>query len=458
MSSRRFLITIGSVCWIVALLPLIAAAAEPRRPLLTPDQIYKQVVPATAFVFVGTGHGTGWLLDRDEQLVITNAHVVGKRPFVRVRFPTLTPQGLVTDYPHYLPPAAADPMTAFPDKVLAVDAERDLAVIRLATPPPALPIPLTVTTPRPLDTVYVVGHPETNLWQRNQGKILHALGGDISVICPRFNNHGVSGAPVVNELGELVGVMKARNRASPQHCLCTDALTVRLFLQENGFKKFAPSREQLAERLEQLGQQALASGDTPQAIEHYAQAIRLQPERADLHRLRGQAHLRLGDNQKAIADFSEAIRRSAGKDADALQQRGLLYLGQREYTLAIADLRVAIRLGHRDEMVYRYLALAHNERGVAHSFQDDDDAAVADYSAAIAADAAFTRAYRNRGAVYLRRGEYAQAIADFSEAIRLDPGYVRAYRERAEAYAQLGQREAANRDRAKVEQLIKAQP
>lgn len=83
-------------------------------------------------------------------------------------------------------------------------------------------------------------------------------------------------------------------------------------------------------------------------------------------------------------------------------------------------------------------AEALNSRGVAHYQGGDDRAALAAFTAALAARPDYAVAANNRGLVRTRLGDHAAAIADFGTAVQLDPGYADAFGNRALALRAAG--------------------
>ena len=86
------------------------------------------------------------------------------------------------------------------------------------------------------------------------------------------------------------------------------------------------------------------------------------------------------------------------------------------------------------------------ERGREYHLTGNLDAAIADYTKAIALDPKHDRAYNNRGIAYAEKGEYDSAIADFTQAIALNPNYEAAYNNRGVAYANKGELDKAIAD------------
>ena len=86
-----------------------------------------------------------------------------------------------------------------------------------------------------------------------------------------------------------------------------------------------------------------------------------------------------------------------------------------------------------------YIALTN--RGVVRQLAGDMAGALADYDAAIAANAGHAEAYKNRGTVRAAAAEWDAAMADYKVALRLKPGY-------ADAWVSLGAAKEAKGDLA----------
>jgi tetratricopeptide (TPR) repeat protein len=68
------------------------------------------------------------------------------------------------------------------------------------------------------------------------------------------------------------------------------------------------------------------------------------------------------------------------------------------------------------------LALAYQNRGIAHADARDFDRAIADHTRAIQLQPDLADAFLNRGVCHAEKRDYARAIADFGEVLRLKPG------------------------------------
>ena len=98
-------------------------------------------------------------------------------------------------------------------------------------------------------------------------------------------------------------------------------------------------------------------------------------------------------------------------------------------------------------------AKAYTGRGYAHYRRQDYQAAIKDYTKAIALDRRYPTAYINRGTAFLDVNEYKRAVADFNVALRLKPNSATAYNSRGIAERQLGQYEKAIADYTKAIKL-----
>src|SRR5437773_2707480 len=62
-------------------------------------ELYAKALTATAWVSIpGVGDGTGWVVDREQKLVITNKHVVGTATDAVVMFPIYRRGGEVVTF------------------------------------------------------------------------------------------------------------------------------------------------------------------------------------------------------------------------------------------------------------------------------------------------------------------------------------------------------------------------
>ncbi len=120
------------------------------------------------------------------------------------------------------------------------------------------------------------------------------------------------------------------------------------------------------------------------------------------------------DYTGAISDYTKIIDQkvSSTETAVAYYQRGNVQYDKGDRQAAIADYTQAIALNPND-------ASSYNNRGVAYHEVNQLDAAITDYSAAIQLQPTYANAYRNRAFAYRSLGRRPEAIADFQQAARL---------------------------------------
>lgn len=119
--------------------------------------------------------------------------------------------------------------------------------------------------------------------------------------------------------------------------------------------------------------------------------------------------------------------------------RGELYQDQAAYEAAIQDYSNAIALQPNLSEVYAFRATALFAIG-------DYDAAIADYDAAIASDPSEPNYYLARGIIRIQQQDFATAIDDFTTALAIDDELAVAYRERGLAAYALDQIGLASTD------------
>lgn len=166
-----------------------APAAGKRRVTDELTTKFRELQSSVVTVWSEIGHGTGFIFD-GRGLVMTNQHVVGPSEYVSVQF---------------------DQKTKVPARILATDPQKDVAVlwVDLASLPGSAVAKIAKGTDEepPViegERVMTIGSP------LNQRKIMttgiaskiepHAIISDVNI------NHGNSGGPLFNSVGEVVGI------------------------------------------------------------------------------------------------------------------------------------------------------------------------------------------------------------------------------------------------------------
>ena len=174
------------------------------------------------------------------------------------------------------------------------------------------------------------------------------------------------------------------------------------------------------------------------SIEHFTQAIQLNPNHASTYYNRGLAYYKTGETDDAIKGFSKAIDLNPNY-AEAYNNRGIAYYKKGEFECAIADLDKAIDLNPNYSDAY-------NNRGFVYGRSGDYERAIVDCNRAIELDPHNPTIYGTRGFVYTQRGDYENAIEDYTKAIEMNPNGADAYRDRGITYYKRGDYESAIED------------
>ena len=226
-----------------------------------------------------------------------------------------------------------------------------------------------------------------------------------------------------------------------------------LLTQGGADSPFADKRRELvrgftsknADSLAKLGELRSAQGKTEAALANFAAAIAIEPDRAELYRIRGEALLRLGDKEGAAEDIDQALKLAPDDVAGHLARAGVFYL-QVRYLSAIEECTQVIKADPKHARA-RYL------RGHLRALLRDYDAAFDDLSAAVSLDPKNAAPYKDRARISLKLRQAEKAIDDLNEAIRISPNDREAYQLRAAAWKTLRKNELANKDLAEAKRL-----
>ena len=148
------------------------------------------------------------------------------------------------------------------------------------------------------------------------------------------------------------------------------------------------------------------------AIEHYTEAIKLNPRYVNAHSNRGHAY---NYNQPprydlAIVDCTRAIELDSSY-AYAYHNRGFAYMQKGNYALAKNDLTKVVELNPTD-------AEAYNDRGYLYRVIGEYSLAIDDLTKAVELNPNHSLAYSNRGIARLHLTEFREAESDLRGAER----------------------------------------
>jgi tetratricopeptide (TPR) repeat protein len=213
-----------------------------------------------------------------------------------------------------------------------------------------------------------------------------------------------------------------------------------------------------------LGIALMDTGNAPEAIGQYEQALRLKPNYFEVHSNLGIALLRAGRAQQAIAQCEEALRikpdyvEAHVNLGDALLQMGRSPEAIAEYEQALKlqpDSAVAqynlanvlLRLGRAQEAIGHYeqalklqpdYAEAHNNLGVALFQLGRVSEAISHYEQALQIQPDYADAHNDLGTALMGQGRLQEAISHYEQALRIQPDYAQAHNSLGLALVRLG--------------------
>jgi tetratricopeptide (TPR) repeat protein len=157
------------------------------------------------------------------------------------------------------------------------------------------------------------------------------------------------------------------------------------------------------------------NGQTVEAIRQYQEALRLNPDDAEVHNSLGAAFDDQGQTDEAIRQYQEALRLKPDH-ADAHNNLGIALGRQGQTSEAIRRFQETLRLkpDHAD---------AHYNLGVAFGQQGQTVEAVRQLQEALRLKPDHAEAHNNLGTVFYQQGLTDEAIRQFQEALRLKPDY-----------------------------------
>ena len=474
--------------------PVVAKDDGQSDNLPTPVRAYNRLLKSTVYVqFLvqepeGTVRyrGTGWVIDRERRLVITNQHVVMDQAEVSVWCPAYENGELVGMLDHYF--NKVRPIRAV---VIDRDPRRDLALLQLdRLPDDIIALPLASKSPSPGEKVFSLGAwpvGSEGMWIFTAGEVRsvyqrrHANDYVCRVVETQLpTNQGNSGGPVINDKGELVAVVEGHH---------TEARLVSLYIAVEEVSAYMEELKDLidpqtADAFYNRGDRRYFEGQFRQAAADYTSCLRLDSGRMDALLSRGWCQFRLGDYQTALTDFedaikrdpenaeghagrarcfsklsriteardgfTEAIRREPGKEIYYYWRGELNYILD-DYQAALSDLNEAVRLSP-DDVDNRIL------RSKIHRLLGNHEAAMNDGRKAVELDDEDYRGYQQCAIVLRASGELERAIVVYGGAIELAPNEWELYLGRGSCYHENGQTEPAINDFVKSIELNEKNP
>jgi tetratricopeptide (TPR) repeat protein len=323
--------------------------------------------------------------------------------------------------------------------VLAVDAEGDLAVLKIDPPsPPIRPLPLDKTSPQEGESVVVIGNP-----LGLEGSVTNGIVSAVRDI-PTFGriiqitaaiSAGSSGSPVVNMQGQVIGIATLQitggqsvNFAIPSERISqlqvTPAMSLADLVATTGRNKRAKAVQSFRD-----GLSFLSKDDCEKALPYFEKAVEADYSYADAWAQAGFCNEKLGKHAEALEASKKAV--SLRPSAESYFNIGLANFYLKQYRESADAYRAAIKLDpYNAADSYYALGLVYRDWGRV-------DEEIQAYKQAIKLRPDYTVAYERLGSRYLKSKKFNEAVEVFRQLAALKPGDPFAPNSLGEAYVEL---------------------
>jgi tetratricopeptide (TPR) repeat protein len=330
--------------------------------------------------------------------------------------------------------------TVFPVKgILAVDAEGDVALLKIDAPvPPIRALPLDKTSPQEGESVVVIGNPLGLEGSVTNGIVsavrdIPTFGRIIQITAPISS--GSSGSPVVNMQGQVIGVATLQitggqsvNFAIPSERISQLQVATMTSLADlvasTGRNKRAKAVQFFRD-----GLSFLSKDDCEKALPYFEKAVESDSNYAEAWAQSGFCNEKLGRHNEALEASKKAV--SLRPSAESYFNIGLASFYLKQYKDASDAYRQSIKLDPYNAADAQFaLGLVYRDWG-----KPDDE--IQAYKQAIRLRPDYTVAYERLGSRYLKSKKYSEAVEIFRQLAALKPGDANAPNNMGEAYFEL---------------------
>jgi tetratricopeptide (TPR) repeat protein len=324
--------------------------------------------------------------------------------------------------------------------VLAVDAEGDIALLKVEAPPNQIrPLPLERTSPQEGESVVVIGNPFGLEGSVTNGIVsavrdIPTFGRIIQITAPI--SPGSSGSPVVNMQGQVIGVATLQitggqsvNFAIPSERISQLQSTTLMSLSD---LIVATSRNKRAKAVQSFrdGLSFLSKDDCEKALTYFEKAVESDTNYVEAWAQAGFCNEKLGRHAEAIEASKRAV--TLRPSAESYFNIGLASYYLKQYRESVDAYRQSIKLDpYNSADAYYALGLVYRDWGKA-------DEEIQAYKQAIRLRPDYTNAYERLGARYMKSKKYAEALETFKQLATLKPGDPATPNNIGEAYLEAG--------------------
>lgn len=226
---------------------------------LPAEEIYDQTIHSVVYIRTSEGYGSGFLIDKDRKLVVTNQHVINSDKWASILFPYRNEKGELQKNLDYYKEKEEEIIRdnySTIGLVIAQSIQNDLAIVQLAS------LPLTAHEiehdfSRNVedcmgkgDKVHIFGHPGTRLWNWTQGTFLKSQNTcslkypvkdrELAkcLILEADGHAGNSGGPVLNDQGILIGIITGGTDETRSIALTTEKIKALLDTAKTKYMPF----------------------------------------------------------------------------------------------------------------------------------------------------------------------------------------------------------------------------
>ena len=416
-NSRRIIGRSASILSAVVflLLPIVSVQSQDLLPELV-RRIKPSAVAIETFDSRGEklSRGSGFFIDVDR--VVTNRHVIDNAFRAEVH----SYNGSVYQV----------------KGVIAVDAEGDLALLRVDAPANQVrPLLLDKTSPQEGESVVVIGNPFGLEGSVTNGIVsavrdIPTFGRIIQITAPI--SPGSSGSPVVNMQGQVIGVATLQitggqsvNFAIPSERISQlqggTLLSLSDLVATSGRNKRAKAVQAFRD-----GLSFLSKDDCENALPYFEKAVESDVNYAEAWAQTGFCREKLGRHAEAIEASKRAV--SLRPSAESYFNIGLASYYLKNYREAAENYRQAIRLDPYNA------ADAHYALGLVYRDWGRPEEEIQAYKQAIKLKPDYASAYERLGSRYLKSKRYPEAVETFKQLVALKPGDANVPNNMGEAY------------------------